>query len=465
MVVGVWGTMKELVAETDWLASSPVFYNEQTGEVSHTIGEVINWANVEIDAEGMRDYLDFGFAAFEQTPVRHVRFLRHSSRLWRGADNTLSIEYLEDPVEQWIGRETRESDVLGVLEERVRAWEDSHSREIVIPTSSGFDSRLLNLLVRDRARIRSFSYGISNAQDRSIEVQYARELSRALGTRWEWIRLGDFHQYLDEWDSLYGIATHSHGMYHLEFYSKLAQKASAGASVLSGIIGDAWAGSVSFPRVRTPDQLAVLAYTHGVRIDPHECLLTPGWVRREQYLAAKGEQLEHPLFRVVEAMRHKMILLSYLMRVPAHRGFVPWSPFLEIDVALSMLTLPEDRRRNRVWQREFFRKHGLHIDDRVADADRSNTLDLQGQRRHPVEPLSPMSLKGLVSPEYVAWVNQTLANLASSRLFSLWPSLARTPCIGGRWRTALSRATRAYSSYMVLRPVAALFENAEADGL
>ena len=141
--------MKRVLFETDWLASQPVFYNEKTGQASHNINDVIDYASLELHAEGFNNYLDFGYSVLEQTPVKHVKFLRHSSRLWRDEQGRLSVEYLHDPVEQWLDYRLSEEDVIDLIRERVREWEHSVEGEIVIPTSGGYDSRLLNWCIED----------------------------------------------------------------------------------------------------------------------------------------------------------------------------------------------------------------------------------------------------------------------------------------------------------------------------
>jgi len=239
------------VFETDWLASHPVFYNELTGKVSYNINDVIDYANLELHIEGFNNYLDFGYSILEQTPVKHVKFLRHSSRLLVDEQGKLSVEYPDDPVEAWLDRRYSEEDVFDLIQSKVRDWERSVEGEIVIPTSGGYDTRLLNWMIEDKSRVRSFTYGISDNQEESFEVVYARRLSEILGTRWEQIPLGDFHKYFDDWDRLFGVSTHAHGMYHFEFYTKILPKVSGGNPFLSGIIGDAWAGSVNIPALES----------------------------------------------------------------------------------------------------------------------------------------------------------------------------------------------------------------------
>ncbi len=171
--------MSRAVFETDWLNTDPVYYNEATGAVSTNVNDVIDFANLEFDPEGFNGFLDRGYSAFGLTPVRHVKFLPPSSRLIGPDDGRLTIEstlddqQLADRVED----RSSESEVLEMLRALVQRWESSVEGDIVIPTSGGYDSRLLNLMIGDKSRVRSFTFGVSERQWDSTEVTRARLLS------------------------------------------------------------------------------------------------------------------------------------------------------------------------------------------------------------------------------------------------------------------------------------------------
>lgn len=454
--------MKKVIYETDWLAANPVFYNEQTGAASHNIHEVIDYTSCEIDAEGSNDFLDFSYSVFQQTPVKHVKFLRHSARLWRDDSGKLTVEYLADPVDKWLDRRISESDIFDLLTAKIGAWENSGTGDIVIPTSGGLDSRLLNVLIQDKSRIRSFSYGVSPEQDSSFEVVYAKMLSQTLGTRWEQIPLGDYHRYLDDWDQLFGVSTHAHGMYHIEFYKKVLHRVESNARLLSGIIGDAWAGSVNIPTLQDVGDLPCLGYAHGVRADSARSHFRSDRIAWHAYFTDQRERLRDPRIRVVEAMRFKIILLSYLLRVPRALGFQPWSPFLDIEVAMSMLNLPEERRRNRLWQREYFHRRGLDFEATNPSASKYITLDLQALNRVPPPPLNVRLLSKVVVPDYVCWINRHML-----RRGPLWEWFWRiSPALlhlRGTWRAMRTLGLNddrlnAYSAYVTLKPIEYLLQ-------
>ncbi len=450
--------MSELLFETDWLASQPVFYNSATGRASRNIHEVIDYANIRFSPEGFNNYLDFGYSVLEQTPIENVKFLRHSSRLWRDEQGRLSVEYLDDPVATWMDYRLSESDVIDLTREKVRKWERSVEGEIVVPTSSGYDSRLLNWCLQDKARIRSFTYGVSENQAESNEAVLAQRLSETLGFRWERIQLDEFHRYLDDWDELFGVSTHAHGMYHFEFYEKILPRIDGGNPLLSGIIGDGWAGNVSIPALENSDDVRRLGYTHGLRGDSDQSLLRSEQSLLSNYWHAQKDLLKDDRFRVVEAMRFKLMLLCYLRIVPEHFGYRWWSPFLDIDVAMAMLNLPAERRRERLWQTEFFRAEGLDLESMNLEATTENTLDMQGLRAIPVRPLDVTLLREVVRPDYVKMINRELLKGPLTR-----PERSLNLLLGVRkvsWvlrRLGFSARTRRhsefYSPYMVLLPI------------
>lgn len=456
---------KRILFETDWLASEPVFYNEKTGRASRNINDVIDFADLELHPEGLNNYLDFGYSVLEQTPVKNVRFLRHSSRLWEDEDGTVSVEYLDDPVEQWWDYRLSEGDIIDLTRERVRRWEASVEGEIVIPTSAGYDSRLLNWCMEDKSRVRSFSYGISENQARSYEVVYARRLSEILGTRWEQIPLGDFHRYLDDWDKLFGVSTHAHGMYHLEFYNHVLQKVGQNRPLLSGLNGDSWAGSrlqsvLEQEHIETigVGNLPIIGLTHGLCADSVHSIFKTDFALRSKFLDKNKKQLREDIWKFIWKTRFKNMLMSYLLIVPNYLGFQSYTPFHDVDIAMAMLNLSPDRKRGRMWQEEFFRKVGLDLEGMRLRANRRNTLDLQALERIPVRPLNADLLREAIRPEYVAWINDTLADRSLDWNTRTLNRLLYVPKVGGALRLLGLKdipdpRTGAYNAYLVLLPL------------
>lgn len=450
--------MKTLLYEADWLASNPVFYNPKTGAADTDIWQVMPavGGSLTFDAEGLYNYLDFGYSVFGQTPVAEVCFLPPSTRLYRATDGSLVFERLADPVEQWWDYRLAEDELFELISERVQTWEASLPpyQEIVLPLSGGFDSRLLLWCIRDTSRVRAYTYGLSEDQDRSTQVVHARNLAEHFGVRWERIPLGDFHRFFADWDAAFGISTHAHGMYHFEFYTKIRERLGGEQAFLSGMGGDWWAGSIPPRQLDGPGDLVQLGYTHGLRADPCRLRLPASHGLRDRFWSDHRERLSDHRFQIVTTARLKVMLISYLMRVPRRFGFQPWTPFLDIDIAMAMLNLPPVRRANRQWQRDFFAKVGLDLEHQGLASTGQNNLDLQALRRLPVRPLDRDLLADLIDPAYVDWINREVRMTWHG---DLRRSLAAVRKVGGALRRiglGPPQATLdAYNAYLCLRPI------------
>ena len=118
-----------------------------------------------------------------------------------------------------------------------------------------------------------------------------------------------------------------------------------------------------------------------------------------------------------------------------------------------MLTLPAERRAGRRWQREFFARHALDLEALPLAVDRRNTLNHQALRRQPLQPLREQLLRAVVRPDYVRWINATVAQ--SGALWERFWALVSNrrwgrPLRRRGWR---DRRMEAYSAYLTLRPI------------
>ncbi|MCF7978681.1 MAG: hypothetical protein K9L82_11805 [Chromatiaceae bacterium] len=444
-----------LILETDWLASTPFFYNRNLRLASTHIYEVMPTSEpCSFHPEGLYNYLDFGYSVFGQTPIADVCFMPPAARLHRTDEGSLELARLADPVEQWWDYRLTEDDVIDLIRERVQTWEATlpSEQEIVLPLSGGFDSRLLLWCLRDKSRVRAYTYGLSEDQDRSTEVVHARALAQRFDVRWERISMGDQHRFFSDWDAAFGISTHAHGMYHFEFYTKIRERLAGEQAFLSGIIGDVWAGSIPARQLKRSNELVQLGYTHGLRADPQRLRLAVSHELRDQFWFDHQEQLSDHRFQVITSMRLKLMLLSYLMRVPRLFNFQPWTPYLDIDIAMAMLNLPAERRLNRQWQRDFFVKVGLDLENQGLKSSRSNSLNHQAMRRQPVDPLDVEKLSKLFDRDYIDWINR---KVCLTPLSDLRTKVLSVPKVGGAFRRLGIRdvSLQAYCAYLCLRPV------------
>ncbi len=399
-----------LLFETDWLGSRPVYYNEATGAASRAINDVIDYAELEFDPEGFNAYLGTGFSIFGHTVVRGVRVLPPSTRLWRDSDGRLRLEEVPLDLIRLVEQRHTEDEVVDILRARVQAAESAAEGEIVIPTSGGYDSRLLNLMIAEPARIRSFTFGPSRRQSDSVEVVRARALAELLGSRWEQVRIGRFHTYLDAWDDAFGPALHAHGMYQMEFYEQVRRRVAGGNLLLSGVFGDWIEGKCDTwaPPIARPSEVRNVIFTFNQKADIRASRIPWTGELAEEYYETKRETFAHHRLRCVEAVRFRMGILHYLVRVAELYGFEVDTPFLDVDVATAMLTLSDERRCHRAWVADYFESRGAYFDKQLG-GNPGYSLFMPVMRRQPLAPLDDALLAEVVAPDYVRWINRTVS--------------------------------------------------------
>jgi len=452
-----------IIYETDWLASEPVFYNLKTGKASKKINEIIPTDNnFNFHFEGLYNYLAYGYSVFGQTPIEDINFLPPASQLILANDGKLFVKNLPDPIEKWLDFKLKERDVIELVRERVQKWEKSlpADQEIILPLSGGFDSRFLLWCLKDKKRVRAFTYGVSNEQNNSTEVIYAKALAQYYNLNWKQINLGNFHTYFDDWDAEFGISTHAHGMYHFEFYKKIYQIIKYECSLLSGIFGDVWAGNVPKVDIKSSKDIVKLSYAHGLCVDPNKLKIIEKQknttLLRDQFWTNNREHFSDHRYQIIYTIRNKIILISYLMRLPRRFGFKTFSPFLDIDIAIAMLNLPQERRTDRKWQREFFKKEGLDLESKILNTNYSNTLDLQATKKNSLQPLDINLLKIFFDEKYLKWINK---NIILTFYNNLKIKLLKIPKIGKFFRVFFVKGfDEAYSAYLCLKPIEKLLK-------
>jgi hypothetical protein len=240
-------------------------------------------------------------------------------------------------------------------------------------------------------------------------------------------------------------------MYHWEFYSKIAQQIEP-SGLVSGIIGDLWAGSVMTTAPRSPDDLLDLGYRHGLHADSKRAGLNSQTHRIQEYDEQKNNLIE-PKRRIIYLVRTKLILLSYLLRVPEQIGFKPVTPYLTLDFAMQLLNLPEERRKNRVWQREFFKREGLNVENNAMRNSRMNSLDFENIRSSPPSMLDSNLLREVISSEYVSWINRNIQNIGKIGVLRHYASRLRYVSRIVRTLGIDDDVLEAYSAYLTIRPI------------
>ena len=320
-----------------------------------------------------------------------------------------------------MGKVSSSEETLEKLKSSINDWEKQYDGDIVLPLSGGYDSKLLLSMIEDKKRIKAYSYGFSRRQEESFEVVRAKKLADFYGIEWKHVPLTEFLQYIPDWYDEFGISVHAHGMYQMEFYRQIAKEIQTNnACVLSGIIGDVWAGNARFDKIGSSCELDKLSYSHGMDIHEDICLLPENRDVSDAFWNNHREQLEDENWRVVYAMRMKLMLLRYLMEVPQGMGYSVWTPFLDIDTAMAMLTLPWEEKTDRKWQSRYFEEQKIEYGWLKTECDYNMILDETGLRNTKLEPLNEKLLSKIIDKNFVENVNRNLATAP-------WESFAAKP--------------------------------------
>lgn len=453
--------MKE-VFSTDWLGLPKIFYNERTKKVSYNINNVIDYDNLEFDPDGLHYYLDFGYSVFGLTPIKNVKFLLPNCDLSL-TNGDFTITEREDPVLDFLYEKKSEEETIEIIRKEINQWESKHTEQtIIIPTSGGYDSRLINSLIKNKKNIKSFTYGTSENQRMSIETVYAEYICKKLNIQWNFVPLTHINDYIKKWYELYGVSTHAHGMYHIEFYEKIHTQIHQG-NVISGFIGDVWSGNVNIRPINNSDDVSCLGYAHGINANSEFCKLGKEHDYAKDYFCKNKTLLKNSKYRIVESMRFKSILLSYLFTIPESYGFKTWSPFTNVKVAMSMLNLPHKRRENRIWQEEYFKKMDLYPEKEKLVFDKNNILDLESLNQVKIHNLDRNILGVIIDEKYIDKINSDLNKLSKNtkllkaiqKMITYYPINMILNKIGLNkgFYSLNSETYKSYTAYMTLYPL------------
>lgn len=444
------------MASADWLGSRPVFYNLKTGRFGPRIFDVVDKTAIEIDKAGLGDYLRFGYSVFGHTPVKNVNFLRPNQQLIQTEEGRLVVEPASlDQFDKWRTITTTESDALG----RFYSWKPrvlEGGREI-LPLSGGLDSRMiLSHRLAEGKRPSCFTYGTSRRQVDSIEIEIAQGIAGQAGCSWQSVDLRGFHNEIPWWWEHFGPAVHLHGMYQVRFFQRLKQVMGRGV-ILSGLVGDLWAGSITCPPVHRPVDLLAYGLSRGLMVDDSHFVTDFIETNLEEEFISVKDRLRHEVDQIVYMIQTKMLLLSYLISVPEQHGFLVDAPFLDQEIALSFVTINQERRLNRQWQRDHLSKVGLDFVPK-SKASANALLDLGELERHPLESLNPILLGKFVRVGFVEWVNSMVTRIPwQDRLWMRLIEFQRVlPEFGRRIRRP--DLQEAYSAYLCLLPLQKLLE-------
>jgi hypothetical protein len=222
-------------------------------------------------------------------------------------------------------------------------------------------------------------------------------------------------------------------MYHIEFYKKILKIHNVSDNTfLSGIVGDIWAGSINYKSISGWFDLINLGYTHGLNLDTKYLINSNENLLKKSYFKEHQKYFENDKLNAVFTIRMKLILISYLTQIPEYFGMSVWTPFLNFETVKLTLSLPEVRRNNRVWQKQFFESISLDLENMNLNSNKGNNLDFSAARNANLDPINISVMSEYIDANKLIEINSRLKK--QTELDRVKNVLLKIPKVGGGLR-------------------------------
>lgn len=351
--------------KSDWLGSFLCYYDEVNREAASHWG-MLNLQSHECDPIGSYILKRYSFIPTSRTLKLGVRrMLCNQTLVWRPHEIECSTSQSN------LNHETsiQTANVVRHIAERLRQ-DGLEKSEAIIPLSGGYDSRFLASIVKGKfdQTFRSFTYSLLGPRGDCFESKVSKIVAQKLGAPWCSFDLTGYARYEQTIIDWTGGFSHVNGDYYEMFADQvlqvLGQAQKGKALVVSGIVGDAWCGKTLITYHRDLLARSVLL-NHGIS--------TYGWLfnAAEADLSAQAEKELNDFFSeriesnetiLLELVRAKVALLSFLCYSFEKRGIRCSAPFLDKTVVEAVLSLDPKQRLHRKWQKEYFKNLGLSDD-------------------------------------------------------------------------------------------------------
>jgi asparagine synthetase B (glutamine-hydrolysing) len=439
---------------------TPVFYNSITGRVSDQINDTIDWGDVKISPEGLANYLKFGFSAFGQSPVENVKFLMPNETLDATTSQKILVSTRKfEPF--WETNTQKGQPTFDELIDRLHSKAKSANvSQYILPLSGGLDSRILGIAHKDQ-NVKTYTYSNNENCMDDHEITFAAEVASKLGLKNEIILLAGFNSRIAQFIDDFGCSIHAHGMYHIEFYEKI-RKLNEKATVLSGYLGDAFAGSKSNLKVSQPSDILKLGLSYGVSIPDH--LIDASLNHASSNLLNNefdqyAEFWNDPKFCTLYMCQLKSTLLSYLKTVPKNVGFDVQAPFMDNEIIKLQMRVANDEWIDRHWQKRALSKLSL-LPEHSRKSNIHNTLDYDNIKGSTFTLLDEKLFSGVVVNGFIQEINKSLCGRKIDDILMITSKYRISRVLQNRLNIS-NKTLQAYYYYLILAPLVPVLEKAK----
>lgn len=413
--------------ESDWLNTSPVFYNKITKKISGKISDVIDWNNLDFDKDGLYNYLRFGYIVFEKTPIKNVERIPPNSTIFRYRNPEgkleISINVNEDPVIDFLDRKSSPEECLYILKKSISNKindEKAAGKKLLLPLSGGYDSRIIFSMIDEKSRIQAITYDVSLSEHFSSETINAKTICHKFNVKWQKV---DVRQYwgkeiVDMNFAQFGPEMSLQPAYHIEMFERSKKIFGENYIAVSGSVGDWWSGEkLPLNKLTSWEQYVDLFHTIDIAIPLEYIEIKFDNSYNESCVRPSFDKIaDSYIYRTVFSKRGRIGLASFINRV-ADNSFGSITPFYDLDVAMSQLTLPSAERKDRKWQRDYFSRIGLDIDRENHynySISYNNSLDLIAAClcNSEMDRLDPNLFDKIINKSRIDWINYHLDKIS-----------------------------------------------------
>jgi hypothetical protein len=226
----------------DYAGSIPVYYSLRNNVIISNVEPCVVIASQtkaeDISYENVYGYMKFLHYIWDETAYKHIFTLLPDSKTEFDFNfNTVKEIYLEtvkasDEFSQFDDKEV--AGLLYDLNKKLVKNSFYEYEKIILPLSSGYDSRMILAAISSLPEIKSKLHCYTYGSEGSIEVESARRLAAKVDVDWEFIDLPlEFldRVYLDRIDQIFGTSLHMHGMYQMEFFEEIKRRVNLNAKI------------------------------------------------------------------------------------------------------------------------------------------------------------------------------------------------------------------------------------------
>ncbi len=228
-------SVDNLIVENDYAGSIPFFYSSRCGFVASNIEPCVFLASdsslEDVSPENIYGFLKYSHFIWDETAWKHIfQMLPDSAYHFASDGEVKKKKYLETVKASNNRVNLSDRDVGAQLYELNRNLVTRSLEiydEIILPLSSGYDSRMIFAVLANDSKLAERTYCYTYGSEGSIEVEAGRRLSRLKKIKWHHIELPcKFLQsrYTKEIADLFGASLHMHGMYQIEFYEQIKSR-------------------------------------------------------------------------------------------------------------------------------------------------------------------------------------------------------------------------------------------------